>query len=932
MNGMFICVPDHIKSCIHDVSPGHWRIQAIVISSSDSRTLLINTYFPTDQREGQGVENPELTETLGVIQNVINNTECDAVAWVGDINADFSRNSRHCYAVCDAVIESDLVVTWERFQVDFTCTYEREGKTFMSTLDHFFLNEQLMSNVEDAGVIHHPDNTSDHEPVYCIFKSIIITQSVTTAAPSQPRPVWKRATREEKEFYSYLLDTRLSNVMVPVQVSECRDLHCTDTEHLEAIDWFTAEVMEAIQTAAETALPCPRPGGGKDKLKVTPGFNENVKPFKEKAYFWHQVWKSAGCPMNTELHSIMKKSRNKYHMEYKKCQKSEQTIKKSKLLDACLNGNGELFKEIKSMRRCKPKVADSIDGVHENLPDYFSNIYKELYNSVDDAEEVKLISEEIESNLKQRNIEDIDKVTSEEVKKAAKKLKPGKSDPIFSFSSDCLKSSSNILHEYTATMIRSFLMHGYIPQFMLISTLVPIVKDKLASINVSKNYRSVWITSLLLKQFDWITISLYGDRMGFHDLQFGYQAGTSAPMCSWAVIETVNYFLRNDSDIFGCSQDKSKAFDLCHFSILFRKMMVISLVFLRLIVFVYLHQFCNVCYNNEISSSFSIANGVAQGKILAGTAYCFYCKDLFSILEKCGFGCTVKNTYAGIYGYSDDDLLLSPTVSGLQEMIQISYSYCNSHGLRFSTDPDPRKSKTKCISWMRIQQPLPKMRLGAHLLPWVDKITHLGNTITNQVNMVEADMNIKKGRYVSKNIELNQEFFFTAKETRININNIYNSSWYGSVLWDIFSPASTRIESAYNRSMKVTMELHYSTHRELIEPLSKSKHVKVMFIQRFLQMTNHIRNSSKPILRSLLSEIEYDTRSVTGRNLRNIMLLLNKNSISEITTADCENIKYFEVALEREWRVELIELLLIERDQGGLDEDDLELLEWLCTN
>ena len=215
---------------------------------------------------------------------------------------------------------------------------------------------------------------------------------------------------------------------------------------------------------------------------------------------------------------------------------------------------------------------------------------------------------------------------------------------------------------------------------------------------------------------------------------------------------------------------------------------------------------------------------------------------------------------------------------------------------------------------MRVQQPLPKMRLGAHLLPWVDKISHLGNTLTNQVNLTESDMNVKKARYVSKNIELNQEFFFAAKETRININSIYNSSWYGSVLWDIFSPASTKIASAYNRSMKVTMELHF---RELIEPLSKSKHVKVIFIQRLLQMINQIRNSSKPILKTLLSEIQYDTSSVTGRNLRNIMLLLKKNSISEITTADCESIKYCEVALEREWRVELIELLLTERDQGG---------------
>ena len=86
MNGMFICVPDQIKSSVQDVSPGHWRIQALVISSSESRTLLINTYFPTDQREGPAIANTELTETLAVIQNIIRNTECDAVAWVGDIN------------------------------------------------------------------------------------------------------------------------------------------------------------------------------------------------------------------------------------------------------------------------------------------------------------------------------------------------------------------------------------------------------------------------------------------------------------------------------------------------------------------------------------------------------------------------------------------------------------------------------------------------------------------------------------------------------------------------------------------------------------------------------------------------------------------------------------------------------------------------------
>ena len=85
--GMFICFPESIKSCISDVSPGHWRVQAVVISSSESRTLLINSYFPYDRRDSQDsvIQNDELAEVIGIIQTVIRNTECDAL--VGDTNS-----------------------------------------------------------------------------------------------------------------------------------------------------------------------------------------------------------------------------------------------------------------------------------------------------------------------------------------------------------------------------------------------------------------------------------------------------------------------------------------------------------------------------------------------------------------------------------------------------------------------------------------------------------------------------------------------------------------------------------------------------------------------------------------------------------------------------------------------------------------------------
>ena len=187
----------------------------------------------------------------------------------------------------------------------------------------------------------------------------------------------------------------------------------------------------------------------------------------------------------------MKRTRNIYHRELKKCQKSEEVIKKSKLLNACLNGEGDLFREIKTRRKVKTVHADKIDSVSEDIPNHFRSIYSDLYNSVNDGEEVQKISDEVDKNISKESMLDVNRVTTEEVKKAAAALKPGKGDPFFSFSSDCLKVNSDILSEYIALMIRSFLIHGYIPQFMLLSILVPIIKDKLGSIHVSKNYRSV---------------------------------------------------------------------------------------------------------------------------------------------------------------------------------------------------------------------------------------------------------------------------------------------------------------------------------------------------------------------------------------------------------------------------------------------------------
>ena len=118
---------------------------------------------------------------------------------------------------------------------------------------------------------------------------------------------------------------------------------------------------------------------------------------------------------------------------------------------------------------------------------------------------------------------EIDKVTTSILKKAASNLSDDKSDPVFSFSSDYIKNGTDMLFELLALGFRNFLIHGHFTMFLLLATLIPIIKDKLGSVNSRKNYRSIALSSLILKIFDWIILLLYGNSLGLDELQFAYQ-------------------------------------------------------------------------------------------------------------------------------------------------------------------------------------------------------------------------------------------------------------------------------------------------------------------------------------------------------------------------------------------------------------------------
>ena len=289
---MFIAFPDTIKNQVTDVSPSFWRLQAIKIKFVSSTLLLINSYFPTDPQRDSADET-DLLETLGLIKQVLEVNDFDTVLWAGDINSDFSRNTNHTRAVQDSLQELGLLTAWDQYDLDFTYYHDILGQTFTSKLDHFFWNSVFDESVIDAGVLHLPDNKSDHCPVYCVFDSSVIQEDSKESSRPKPRPSWKKASIEQKDKYKSTLEENLSSLKAPESVAKCSDVHCKDPSHKEDLDKYTLELLDIVQTVAEESLPVPSESKGcKGEKPIRPGWTQDVKPFRNNAFFWHHILQS----------------------------------------------------------------------------------------------------------------------------------------------------------------------------------------------------------------------------------------------------------------------------------------------------------------------------------------------------------------------------------------------------------------------------------------------------------------------------------------------------------------------------------------------------------------------------------------------------------------------------------------------------------------
>ena len=585
----------------------------------------------------------------------------------------------------------------------------------------------------------------------------------------------------------------------------------------------------------------------------------------------------------------------------------------------CLNNDTNcIFKELKNKRKVAQRP-NNIDGVtgSENIAKKLKSNYEGLYNTHKDKSETKDIMHDINASVQSEDISEVNRITPSLIKAMISRMKTGKNDVTFDFRSDALKFGVNQLAPHISKLFKAFLTHGHISNSLLKCSLIPIPKDSSANLCSSANYRAIAMSALLMKLYDVSMLELVKPQQYVSHYQFGFMKKISTTFCTWSVSESINYFTNRGSPVYVCLLDLSKAFDMVKLSKLFTKLRdKVPPIHLRVLIYSYLEQQCNVRWGSHESETFNISNGVRQGAVSSPVLFSLYIDALFTILQDSGYGCHIDHLYYGVFAYADDIVLLSPSRTGLQQMLNICYRFFCDHGIAISTNPDLSKSKTKCMAFNINERPV-NISLNGLDIPWVASYKHLGHLIHDSEDWGH-DLLLKRGTFIGGFHELQQELGLQEASVMLRLVNTYISSFYGSPLWDLNSDSSNKLWTAWNKMTNSIFKLPFGTHRFILNELSTLPHLKTMLDKRFLKFQSSLRACNKPQVKHLQSIQEVDYRSSYGRNCQNI-------------TSENANAEYFPVPQEEKWRIPIVNDILNCHISGFSDKELQEILKYVCV-
>ena len=222
---------------------------------------------------------------------------------------------------------------------------------------------------------------------------------------------------------------------------------------------------------------------------------------------------------------------------------------------------------------------------------------------------------------------------------------------------------------------------------------------------------------------------------------------------------------------------------------------------------------------------------IKQGGVLSPILFTVYLDSLIKTLKQRNIGCKIGNKFLGVFGYADDLTLLCPTLSGLQEMLNVCEDFAKDYNILFN----PSKSKLMYFGKNNLNcENLLCMSNGSSI-EFVEQCVHLGTKIYSDISKKNID-NATNDLYMRTN-NLMADFSYAQSSTLSVLYNSYCMNVYGSQLWCFNDYKSVeRFYIAWRKTIRRIWRLDKRTHNVLINLINRCLPINLILEKNVLSI------------------------------------------------------------------------------------------------
>ena len=785
--GVAILWKKNLSKSIKPLNLGLDWLCGISLEIDDAIFYVLCIYMPC-----QSMHNlEEFLAKCGTLISVIESLDSPNVLILGDFNSNISNHSslfgRHLREFCS---DNNILLSSELKLPRDSYTYISDIWGSTSWLDHCLSTEFVNSQIHDF-VIRYDLSSEDHIPfsLNIDISAIPVIQPISSGIHS--RVNWARLSPDELLSYGASTSALLEKIELPHLALTCAEHACTESSHFTHLAAYYDQIVNSIVESISN-LSFVKGRGRKGR----PGWNSSVNEHRQNSIQAHHEWVAGGRPQSGPL--IEKK--RLMHRVYKNAVRQVKREEDTKISDAfaeklLLNPSKLFWKDVKRVSNTY-LVSNVIEGCDtpDDICSLWKNHYCDIYNCLDSSAEA----------LSFNDLAFVP-ITMDELMKGFDKLKEDKAPGPDGIPVEGIKYADPKLLCQILLCFNAFLMHGFLPESFMCSSITPVIKDNKGNIASISNYRPIAVASVISKLFEFVILS----RLHFittTDNQFGFKQGLGTDVCIYSMKETIARLDRLGSTSFVCFLDASKAFDRVNHSRLFAKLhdKGVPNYIIRVLKFWYQNQRLHVKWSDSKSESFRSSNGIKQGGVLSPLLFCLYLDELSENLSRLNVGPAVGERRLNHFMYADDIALLAISVRGLQKLIDM----CTSYGLKFDIKFNPGKTKLLIFRSKKFNDIIfPHIYMNGDLINEVSKVKYLGHWMCNDLSDDCDILNRMRDIYAQGN-GIIRKFHMCSWATKIRLFKAYIYQVYCCHLWYRYKKESMhKLKVAYNNIFRVLLKV-----------------------------------------------------------------------------------------------------------------------------